>query len=207
MEFKRNAGLAVLLLAIGVPAFAQEGTPDPRKPDMRIERRAAGRGELGSRMFSPEIALRMKSELKLSDAQVSQLEALRKEIVAERQERAREMIDIESRVAAGLISREDVRKQFENKRDGMKDKLKDRQDRLGKVLTPEQQEQLQRSMRHGAMHRMQGRRGGMRGPGWNGFGPGMMGPGRGWNEFGPGMMGPGFRGRRPMLQRDLWFDY
>jgi len=37
-----------------------------------------------------------------------------------------------------------------------------------------------------------GRRGGMMGPGYNGYGPGMMGPGMMGQGYGPGMAGPGY---------------
>jgi hypothetical protein len=140
----RIAG-ALLLLAIAAPLHAQK----------------------------VEMALRLKDELKLTPAQVSQLEAIRKELVAERQEQARNMIDARSRVEAGLVKREDLRKEFEGRRDAVRKTAEARRDRISKIFTDEQKDQLrqrvrrvarQQRMHHGRMQ--QGRH------------PRMMRPGR-----------------------------
>jgi Spy/CpxP family protein refolding chaperone len=132
------------------------------------------------RMLNVEAALRLKDELKLSAAQQTQLEELRKEIVTERQNQARDHIDLQSRVAAGLITREDVHKQFEGRRDALRQTMEQRSERISKILSEEQQEQLRRETRERMWQRMHDRRGG------RGFGPGRRGPGL----MGPG--GPGF---------------
>ena len=115
-------------------------------------------------MLNVEAALRLKQELKLSDAQVSQLEAVRKEIVAERQADASERIDIQSRRMAGLIAEDAVRKQFDSRRDALRQSMQQRRDRVAGILSEQQQEQLQRETHRMFRDRMHDRRGHM-GPG------------------------------------------
>jgi Spy/CpxP family protein refolding chaperone len=143
--------------------------------------------------LSVEAALRLKDELKLTDAQASQLEALRKEIVADRQAHARDMIDTQSRVAAGLLKPDDVRKQVEDKHDALRQTMQQRQDRIAKVLTTDQQQQLARAEFRHMRERMGGH-------GRGGHGQRMRPGGFGRRDFGhgmrrgfrPGRMGPGF---------------
>ena len=197
MQLKNMTATAALLLAFAMPALAQQPAQprNPERPGADSWRDEDDRR--GPRGFNVELALRHKEDLKLSDAQVSQLDAVRKEIVAERQSHATQMIDIQSRVAAGLIQREDVRKQFEGKRDEIRKTMEARQDRISKILTPEQQDKLRDGERREMQKRM---RAGQMGPGMRG---GQMGPGmrgvirqRMRGGFGPGM--PGMRERRPM---------
>ena len=199
MMIKQWTSAATLLLVLSVPALAQQPqTPDQPKapgPGMMHEGMHPG-------MLNVEAALRMKEQLKLSDAQTAQLDAIRKEMVAERQAHAQTMIDVESRLAAGLIKREDVRKQFEGKADAMRQTFQQRQDRVAKILTQEQQEQVQRMSRRMMMRSMRSRgfEGG-RGRGFAGqrmrrrFRGGMhrgMGQGFGPGEFGGRRFYPGF---------------
>lgn len=184
MKIKPHAGMLALLFAIAIPASAQQPPQPPEAPQ-------PPQGRPGPRMLNVEAALRLKETLKLSAAQQTELEALRKEIVAERQNQARDHIDLQSRLAAGLITREDVHKQLEGRRDAMRQTMEQRQERISKILSQEQQEQLRRETRERMMQRMHDRRGG------RGFGPGrrgrgFMGPGFG-GGFGPGFgPGPGF---------------
>ena len=99
----------------------------------------------------------MRESLKLTDAQVNQLEALRKEIVAQRQNEARDMIDLQSRIAAGQIDREAARKQMEARRETMRTTMEQRRERVDKILTAEQREQVLRSQLRA--ERMRGQRG------------------------------------------------
>jgi hypothetical protein len=198
MNFRKTAGLTALLIAIAIPAFAQQPVERPMGP--------AGRGgldhEMRPRMLNVEIALRMKDRLKLTEAQVSQLEAVRKEIVAERQTQVRDRIDIESRLRAGLVKPEEIRKQFEGKRDAVRKTVEQRQDRIAKILNQEQQDQVARASHRMLARRMHGGGGGQMGPqmrGKRGHGMrGQMGPGmRG--HMGPGMQ-PGVRRMRPRFE-------
>jgi Spy/CpxP family protein refolding chaperone len=166
MNWMRNAALTALLIAVAAPASAQQ---------------REGK-EFGRRGFSGvESVLRARESLKLTAAQVSQLEALRKEIVAQRQNQAREMIDLQSRIAAGQIDREEARKQMQSRRESMRNAMEQRRDRLEKILTAEQRDQLQRS---------QLRANRMRGPRGDGIGPDRVRRG-----FDRGFREPAIRGR------------
>jgi hypothetical protein len=104
MKVGTQAVLVAALLAMAAPAIAQQ-PPTPPQPPARRERADS----LHPRMLSVEAALRFRQDLKLSDTQAAQLETLRKEFVAERQAEAREAIETQSRIAAGLVSEEEVR--------------------------------------------------------------------------------------------------
>ncbi|HUP88654.1 MAG TPA: Spy/CpxP family protein refolding chaperone [Longimicrobiales bacterium] len=168
-------GALALSIAFAAPAFAQQPPPPPRpRQPMRGMQEMPGRPGMpgmaarGQQRFNVvEAALRMKTDLKLTDAQASQLEAIRKEIVAERQAHARDMIDVQSRIAAGLVKPEDVRKQFEGNRDATQKTMEARRDRIEKILTQEQRDQMRQHVRHAAMRQMRMRqgRGGMQGRG------------------------------------------
>ncbi len=131
MNWTKNAAVAALLIASATPAVAQQ-------PD-RVERRGFGGGV--------ESVLRMRESLKLSDAQLNQLEALRKEIVVRRQNEARDMIDLQSRIAAGQIESDEARKQMENRREAMRGTMDQTRERLEKILSAEQREELQAQLK------------------------------------------------------------
>ena len=156
MKFKTQAITAALLFLITIQVSAQQ--PRARRP---MEGRGGHGGPVGmSQGPSPiETALRMKTELKLSEAQVSQLEALRNEVVAQQQAQASKMIDVRSRVAAGLIQREEVRKEFEANRETLHKSADQRRERFQKILTDEQRTQLRERAHH---HQMMGRKQHMR---------------------------------------------
>lgn len=181
MRIRLHAGVTALLLAIAAPLTGQQ---QPQAP------RPNGPAGAGPRGLNVELALRQKEQLKLNESQVSQLDAIRREIVAERQERARQMIDIQSRLAAGLVKPEDVRDQLQGKRGDIQKVMEQRHDRIAKILTQDQQDQLRRAERRMMVQRV--RRGGMQGF-RGGFGP-RFGPGFG-PQFGPGFgqqFRPGF---------------
>ena len=174
MNWIQNAAFAALLIGMATPARAQQ----PQREGEPGRARGFGGGV--------ESVLRMRETLKLSDAQVNQLEALRKEIVAQRQNEARDMIDLQSRIAAGQVDREEARKQMQSRRESMRTTMEQRRERLERILSAEQREQLQERMR--TMHS------GMRAP----FGPGGPRPGmapRGGRGFGGGDREPPIRGR------------
>jgi hypothetical protein len=146
MKWLKTAALFVLLVGASAPAFAQQDSV-----------RGPARAERPARMLNVESALRMRESLKLSSSQIAQLESLRKEIVAQRQNEARDMIELRSRIAAGL-DRDDLRNQLESRRTAKRDALQQWQRRLESTLTREQRDQL------GNAHRMHGRRMHMRSP-------------------------------------------
>lgn len=131
----KSAAVAAMLVSATVPAAAQDSKRE--------------RG--GQRDFvSVEAALRLREELKLSSSQVSQLEALRKEIVAQRKKESSERIDLQSRIAAGLVERDKMRDQMESSREDMRKALEKRKEQLDHILTDEQRDQLKRSHRERA---------------------------------------------------------
>lgn len=138
MNWWKNAAVAALLVAVATPAFAQGRGERRDRPRAEMRERMGGRG-LGGGV---EALLRNRESLKLTDAQVNQLEALRKEIVAQRQNEARDMIDLQSRIAAGHVDREEARKQMQSRREAMRNSLEQRRERLEKILTAEQREHL-----------------------------------------------------------------
>jgi Spy/CpxP family protein refolding chaperone len=163
MNYLKSAALAVVIMAAAQPVYSQQPDRAPRPPRPPMADRADRVGE----MRRPggggvEGVLRMRQELKLSDAQVNQLEALRKEIVAQRQNEARDMIDLRSRAEAGNLDREEARKQFESRRDAMRETMKQRQEKLEKILTDDQRTEmrhLQRERMDRAHMRERGERG------------------------------------------------
>lgn len=163
MRYIRTAALAAIMTVSAMPAFAQRGT-GREMPREGMERMQAG-------ATGVEAALRMREELKLSASQVNQLEALRKEIVTQRQNAARDMIDLRSRIEAGHLEREAARKEMESRRDAMRETMKQRREQFEKILTDDQRDQLREDMRrHGRRMEMRGERGprgfdrGFRGP-------------------------------------------
>ena len=163
MRYVKTAALTAIMTVCAVPAFAQRGTGgEPRRDGM--ERMHAG-------ATGVEAALRMREQLKLNAGQVNQLEALRKEIVTQRQNAARDMIDLRSRIDAGLLEREAARKEMESRRDAMRETMKQRREQFEKILTDDQRDQLRQDMRqHARRMEMRGERGsrgferGFRGP-------------------------------------------
>ena len=148
---KASVGRAVLLLALvgAAAAHAQEPTrvPRPPRPPVVIEPghlwsmpapRIVGFGFSGV-----EAVLRQKTELGLTDQQVAQLEAIRKEEVTRRQNESRDMIDFESRYQAGLIDRDAWRDEMERRSDTRTTAARAVRDRIEGILTEEQRERLQ----------------------------------------------------------------
>jgi Spy/CpxP family protein refolding chaperone len=166
MNWVKAAAFAALMAGMAAPAHAQR----------RVERAKRAPG-----FVNVEAALRMREQLKLTDAQVAQLETLRKEIVAQRQKEAQEMIDLESRIAAGNVERDEMRKYFESRREAMTSYVQNRKERLDKILTEEQRGQLGRAK----FNRTDGR---------GRFEPGM----RGRRDLGPRLREPLRRPRREM---------
>ena len=162
MNRMRSAALAALMVAVATPAFAQQGDSLRAKRERgergRVEMRERFDGR-GMGAGGVESLLRMRETLKLSDAQVNQLEAMRKEIVAQRQSQARDMIDLQSRIAAGQVEREEARKQMEARRESLRTTMEQRRERMESILTAEQREQLQQARQRMERMPMRGPRG------------------------------------------------
>jgi Spy/CpxP family protein refolding chaperone len=95
-----------------------------------------------TRVGGVERILRMKEQLKLTDAQVSQLDAIRKEQVAKRQQEATARIELDSRIAAGLAKREETRDELRDRVEKLRDESEKTQERVNKILTEEQRDKL-----------------------------------------------------------------
>ena len=145
MSSVKTAAVAALLVMAAVPAQAQQRMHRPMR---------------GQQVSQVETALRMREDLKLSGAQVAQLESLRKEIVAQRQKEAVEMIDLRSRIAAGNVPGDEMRKQFEGRREQLEKTATARREQFERILTEEQRAQLARAN----MNARLSRRDHMRGP-------------------------------------------
>lgn len=159
MRFKAQALSAALLLAIAIPVSAQQPRGGQRGP-----------GAPGPQAHGIEAALRLKQELKLTDAQVSQLETLRKQVVETQKANAQQMIEVRSQIASGALTRADARKQHEAKREAMQAVAKQRREEFEKILTEEQLDQLHAKMWEQTRYNRggkggAGRRGMNRGPG------------------------------------------
>src|SRR5262245_557608 len=137
----------LFLLASGTAVQAQEAKPLPRKTQPgRVEAWALPSYNMMKSPFgygSVENILRRKDDLKLTDQQIAQIEALRKEEVARRQDEARELIELQSRAAAGLMDRTEFRDAMEKQDDAQRLAARNVRNRLEKILTNEQLEQIQ----------------------------------------------------------------
>jgi Spy/CpxP family protein refolding chaperone len=156
MTIRKYVGAAALLFTIAGTALGQQPPHPPMAPG--APKHPQARMAVGHGMVSVETALRMKDKLKLTTEQAAQLETLRKEIVAERKAQAAEHIDLQSRVAAGLIEPDEVRKQFDGRRDELTQTFKQRQERIEKILTEEQRDQLGHAAHHMMGERMRAMR-------------------------------------------------
>lgn len=191
----RQMVLAAMLVAVATPALAQQ-PPEPRPPrqgqQMPERRQAMTRAVHARRQAGPgpEMILRLREQLNLTEAQVNRLEALRQESVTRQRERTAEMLDLRSRVQAGQVTREQLQERMRARAEAAPAEGQAPGERVRAVLTDQQRlqlaelqvQQLRRQVQ------MQGRgRPGLRGgvgremrPGQRGMGPGsrMAPPGR-----------------------------
>ena len=127
-----------------------------------------------------ERIMRARETLALSEDQISQLDAIRREIVSQRSAERAEMDELRSQLAAGQIRQSQLMAAQEARADAAQSRAEDVRTRIEAVLTEEQRASLELMAARG--------RGGARRPG---FAPG----GRG--GVGRGGLGPiGGRGRR-----------
>ncbi len=164
------------------------------------------RGPMSDRpLLGAEQILRAREQLNLTDAQVSELEAIRRETVEARRAEMGTMMELRSRAEAGdSAARAELRAQAAERREASAARREAYRNRINGVLTDEQREQLPAVGRAMARQRGMARGGrGFRGPGQRGFGPqrGFRGRGPNWNRR---WRGPGPRRdfRRPWRRPD-----
>lgn len=195
MRVSIAATLGMIALLAG-PSLAEAQQPpagERRAAPMRPP--AAARQAMVQRQAgpSPEMILRMREELSLTEAQVARLETLRQEAVATRRERMGEALDLRSQLQAGRITREQLQERMRARMESRAEAPAPGE-RVRAVLTDQQrvrlaEMQVERLQRQVRMQGMRGRQGGM---GGRGMMPGMR---RGPGER-PGMQGP--QGRMPL---------
>ena len=183
-----------LMVALAAPAVAQQ-PPAGERPSAPRRQMAVRQPQMQRQAGpAPEMLLRLREELGLTEAQVARLETLRQEAVATRRERLGEALELRSQVQAGRLTREQLQER-------MRARVAARADapapgeRVRAVLTDPQRvrlaelqvERLQRQVR---MQGMRGRQGAM---GGRGMMPGM--------RRGPGER-PGMQERRGRSFRD-----
>jgi hypothetical protein len=148
---KRSGRIALLFLAVLAAAVHGQDIPRPARPRVVVPTPEPARVYAvpgvaplapGYGFGSVEAILREKDELKLTDQQVAQLETIRKEEVARRQAESREQIDLESRYQAGLLDRTAWRDEMEKRSDARTAAARSVRDRIEKLLTDEQRDQL-----------------------------------------------------------------
>ncbi|MGH7472133.1 MAG: hypothetical protein ACRENP_29640 [Longimicrobiales bacterium] len=143
---KRSIGHALLLMVAGTAMVQAQDvrvrTPRPTINPTEAWVRTGGRIVMPMGVGSIENILRRKEDLKLTDQQATQMEALRRDEVARRQNEARDLIDLQSRAAAGLIERTTFRDEMEKVEDAQRAGARNVRNRLEQILTDEQRDQL-----------------------------------------------------------------
>jgi hypothetical protein len=200
----RNVLILGLAVAVSAPAMAQQ-PPQPGQPrpgQQLPERRQAMQRQMQTRMQAgpaPELVLRLREELNLTEAQINRLEALRQEGVTAQRDRIAERLDLQSQLQAGRITREQVQERMRARAEAAQATPQPIGERVRAVLNDQQrlrlaELQVQQMQRQLAMQR--GGRQALRGSPGRGVGPGQRPMMR-------GMMGPGGAADRPILRRML----
>jgi hypothetical protein len=132
-----------------------------------------------------EAIMRARESLALTEAQISQLDAIRREIVAERSAEQAEMAELRSQLSAGQIRQSEVMAAQEDRQAAAEGRVEARRARIDAVLTEEQRASVELLRNRADRVRDRGQ----------GFGPGpRMGRGGAGPGFGPAGGGPGQRG-------------
>ena len=155
-----TGGLLVLAMffATGMTGVtAQQGR---RGPQMR--------GADGRQDGSIESIMRLRESLELTEDQVSQLDAIRRDNVQWRTAEMAQTTEVQSQYAAGLIQRSDVMAVMEDREVAARGREGQQRERLQSILTEGQQESLNRLRRQNRTFAGQGRGG--RGRAGAGFG-------------------------------------
>lgn len=143
----RHMMLAAVLVAVATPALAQQPPqpPQPRQGQQVQERRQPMSRAMQPRMQAgpgPEMILRLREQLNLTEAQVTRLEALRQESVNRQRERTAEMLDLRSRMAAGQVTREQMQERMRARAEVAQAEGQAPGERVRAVLTDQQRLQL-----------------------------------------------------------------
>jgi hypothetical protein len=134
-EMKMMTGgslVLAMLFATGVTGItAQEG-----------RRGARMGGKQGQQEGGVESIMRLRESLELSEDQVSQLDAIRRENVQQRTAEMARTTEVQSQYAAGLIQRSDVMAAMEERQEAARGRDGQQRERLQSILTEGQQESL-----------------------------------------------------------------
>lgn len=202
----RQMMLAAMLVAVAAPALAQQ-PPQPRQGQQAPERRQAMQRQMQTRMQAgpgPEMILRLREQLNLTEAQVNRLEALRQESVNRQRERTAEMLDLRSRMQAGQVTREQMQERMRARAEAAPAEGQAPGERVRAVLTDQQRLQLAelqvQQLRRQVQMQQRGRPG-IRGGAGREMRPGQRGMAPG-NRMAPPGRGPGMeRMREHMMER------
>jgi Spy/CpxP family protein refolding chaperone len=139
-----------------------------------------GAGDLDAQ--SVERIMRARERLELTEQQISQLEAIRRDAVAQRSAEMAELAELRSRLEAGQIRRSELMAAMEDRRDAQQARVEERRASIDALLTDQQRESLEelrtRANRPRARGAARGRPGGGPQPPDRGRGPGGR-PGQG----------------------------
>ena len=127
---------AVTLLLVTIAASAAHGQ-DPDRPRALAPLRAEV-AQGGYWFGGVERIMRLREELKLTDAQLAKLEEIRKQQVV----RAQEMVELRSRVAAGQVEEDAMRAQIEQHNARFHQNAEEMRTRIDGILSKEQRDLL-----------------------------------------------------------------
>jgi hypothetical protein len=92
----------------------------------------------GSGPGGVERVMRLRNELRLNEAQIGQLEEIRRQQL----QRSQELLDLRSRLAAGQIDEEVARSQIEERNTALRKNAEELRSRVDGILTQEQRDLL-----------------------------------------------------------------
>ena len=127
-----------MLFATGVTGVtAQQG-----------QRGAQMGGTQGRQEGGVESIMRLRESLELTEDQVSQLDAIRREKVQQRTAEMAQTTEVQSQYAAGLIQRSDVMAAMEDRQEAARGREGQQRERLQSILTEEQRASLNQLRQH-----------------------------------------------------------
>lgn len=129
-----TGGLLILATVLATGATDLTAQRGQRGPQMR--------GGQGRQERGVESIMRLRESLELTEDQVSQLDAIRRENVQRRTAEMAQQTEIQSQYAAGLIRRSDVMAATEDRQDAAREEQGQQRERLQSILTEAQQESL-----------------------------------------------------------------
>jgi len=121
-----------------------------------------------------EAIMRARETLALTEDQISRLDAIRRDVIAERSAAQAEMAELRSQLSAGQIRQSQLMAAQEERADAAQGRAEEVRARVDAVLTEEQRAQVEQMRTRG--QRVGGRRPGVARGGRGGFGPGGVGP-------------------------------